>query len=97
MLTREEYADRIGAAIAEEPDVPDVADHVWTWFWTLSKRRQRGFDGASPLTYSEIDAWLRVTRTIALPQEIDLIMAMDSAWLEAVAEMREQRSEERKK
>lgn len=97
MLTREDYASRMNAAIPDEPEIPDIIEHVWHWFWGLSDRRQRGFDSPNPLSYVEIDAWLRLSRTLVLPQEIDLILVMDSAWLAAVAEMRDERSKDKKR
>lgn len=89
-VTREEYAERFNATIPDEPDIPEIAAHVWQWFWALSERRSRGFDSPNPLTYLELDAWLRLTRNYVLPEEIDMIWQMDQAWLAAVAEVREE-------
>ena len=67
-----------------------MAGHVWGWFWELSQRRTAGFDSPNPLAWTEIQAWQTLTRTLILPEEIQLILMMDSAWLEAVAEHREE-------
>ena len=72
-----------------------MAAHVWPWFWQLSQRRTSGFDSANPLTWGEIAAWQQLTRTLILPEEIELILMMDSAWLEAVAEHREEQKDKK--
>ena len=41
---------------------------------------------ANPLTFSEIEAWARLTGTRPSPHEIRLIKALDSAWLSVQAE-----------
>lgn len=64
--------------------------HVWAWFLSLSERRQRGLDGPCPIGWAEIEAWRSLTRTLTTPEEIDMLLAMDSAWLEAMAEIREE-------
>ena len=75
--------------------MPEVASHVWHWFWQLSERRQRGFDSPNPIGWADIQAWQQLTRTLVLPEEIDILLAMDSAWLSAVAEFREETKDDK--
>jgi hypothetical protein len=72
-----------------------VAAHVWGWFWQLSQRRTAGFDSPNPISWTEIQAWRELTRAMILPEEIDLILMMDSAWLEAVAQHREEQKDKK--
>jgi len=64
--------------------LPEVAQHIWYWFWQLNDRRQRGFDSPNPISYSDLKAWASLTNTYILPEEVEAIMAMDSAYLSAV-------------
>ena len=96
-ITREEYAARYNATVPEEPELPEVAEHIWWWFWQLNQRRQKGFDSPNPLSFSEVMAWVNLTNTYILPEEIEAIMAMDSAYLEAVQEEQKVKREDDKK
>lgn len=59
----------------------------------LSARRQNGFSGAEPLTYSEVYAYINTTQTPLRPEEVKAIMRMDSAWMSAVHEVRERQKQ----
>ena len=85
-ITREEYAKRYNATVPEEPEVPEQVDHVWSWFWQLSEKRQRGFDSPNPISYSDVESWARLTNNYILPEEVEAIMALDSAYLTAINE-----------
>lgn len=77
------------AALIEEPDIPEEGEHIWLWFWQLSRRRQQGVDGPQPLTYTEISECSRMTGEILLREEIAVITDMDDAYLDALAKERE--------
>ena len=53
--------------------------------------------GPAPLTYQEIDAWIRLTGLQVYPHEIDLIRAMDGAYMRAQSEMNKSKSKQKKK
>ena len=72
-------------------------EHVWHWFWVLSERRQRGMSGPQPLQWTEINAWREMMRVMVLPEEIDVLLMMDSAWLEAVGQFREEEQKDSKR
>jgi len=98
--TRAEYNEAFGAEekTPEAPDIPDAAMHVWEWFWRLNARRPPGFDSMAPLTYSEIYHWSALTRTQITPDEINMIVQMDDAYLQAIsAERKEQRDRDKAK
>ena len=83
-------ADKMGhlGIVPDDPEIDESAFHILQWFYALNAKRQAGFSGPASLTFSDIDAWQRLTGTITRPEEIEAIMAMDSAYLEAVAEKR---------
>jgi hypothetical protein len=55
---------------------------VWEWFWELSARRH---SGPEPLTWLEIDAWVRRGAPFPpLPEELQMLVAMDNAFLAEV-------------
>lgn len=61
--------------------MPTEGMHLWLWFWRLSARRQRGEGGPQALTYAEVDSWSRLTCTKVGPEEVDILMDMDQAYL----------------
>ncbi|MFC4729088.1 phage tail assembly chaperone [Coralloluteibacterium thermophilus] len=64
---------------APKPEIPPPAAHVWGWFWALSNRRR---SGPEPLTYAEVGEWQRLTGTPVRPEEVEMIMRMDDAYLD---------------
>lgn len=65
------------------------SEHILQWFYQLSARRRPGFSGPSALNFSDIKAWSELTGTLTRPDEIEAILAMDSAYLEAVSELKD--------
>lgn len=61
---------------------------MWAWFWILNSRRQSGME-SNPISYLEIEAWKRATNTYVLPEEVDALIQMDTAYMEAQAKNRE--------
>lgn len=68
-------------------DVPPEGEHLWEWFWQVSRRRRTGPEAIS---YTEVGEWQRLTDTAVLPEELDLLMLMDDAFL---AEVRKEQRE----
>lgn len=60
----------------EVPPFPMALEHVWSAFCRLSARRSCGF-AANPISWSEIDAFLRLSGVRLLPFEIRLIEELD--------------------
>lgn len=71
------------------PPVPPAGVHLWDTFVELSRRRQVAVGmGAvpQPITHQDIEAWCRLKAWPLAPWEIDAIVAVDDAYLEAQAE-----------
>lgn len=81
--TRRQRNARFGQP-SPENDIPDAVEHVWEWFWDLSARRK---SGPEALTYAEVGEWQRLTGTAIRPEEVEMLMKMDDAFL---AECREE-------
>ena len=99
-VTRAEFNEAYGAGdkTPEPPEIPDAVAHVWEWWWRLNARRSSGFDSMSPLSYSEIYHWSALTRTQITPDEINMLMQLDDAYLAAVnTERKEQRERDKTK
>jgi hypothetical protein len=90
-VTRAEFNESFGVPVPDDPVVS--LEHVWSWFWHLSNRRQPGFDSQAPITYSEIKNWTLLTRTVVTPSEVELLIAMDDAYLEQISIERKARHE----
>lgn len=80
--TRRQRNVRFGQAERNKPViVPAGGGHVWDWFWRLSNRRR---SGPEPLSYAEVGEWQRLTRTPIRPEEVEMLMKMDGAYLTEV-------------
>lgn len=62
---------------------------MWSWYWALRRRAARGDGFSQPLGYSDIAAWATMTRTLVRPEEVEMLVAMDDAYLSTSAEERE--------
>ena len=81
--TRRQRNARFGMAESPELEVPDAAAHVWGWFWQLSGRR---YSGPEALTFADIGQWASLLQIEPLPDEVQMLMAMDDQYLRAVRE-----------
>ncbi|MEM1287119.1 MAG: hypothetical protein AAGH60_02080 [Pseudomonadota bacterium] len=64
--------------------VPEGGHLFWRFFQELSAARTMGPNGPNAIQFTEIEAWARLKRWPLEPHHIDLITAMDQAWVEAV-------------
>lgn len=69
----------------EGAPLPPGAVHVWRTFSRLHHRRASGGFGPSPITWQDLDAFIRVVRQPLAPWEIEAIEACDDAFLQAQA------------
>lgn len=67
--------------VSPDYEVPEAGEHVWDWFWGLSARRK---SGPEALTYAEVGDWQRLTGTQVRPEEVEMLMQMDNAFLAEV-------------
>lgn len=61
------------------PPFPDALSHVWSAFCRLSGRRTVGM-AANPITWSDIDAFVRLSGVRLAPWEIRLIEELDDLY-----------------
>lgn len=59
--------------------VPEAGRLLWSAFHELDATRGYGESGPHPITFAEIDAWCRLTRTPLAPHHVAIVRAMDSA------------------
>jgi len=62
--------------------VPEGMDPIWSAFQRLSRARTVGPIGPNPITFSDIHAWMQITRTPLSPAHIEIIEQKDQAYLE---------------
>jgi hypothetical protein len=58
------------------PPLPLELEHVWNAFCRLNARRRSGFS-IEPIAWSELDAFIRLSRARLVPWEIQLIEMLD--------------------
>lgn len=66
------------------PPLPECLEYIWGWFIQLHRRRGGGF-GPAPISWEAIDAWARRTGADPTPLELELIDAIDCAYMEQAA------------
>lgn len=68
------------------PDLPPGTVHIWNAFAQIHAARGGSEIGPNPISYLELDAYCRVTKTALGPWEIDVIRALDDAYLASAKE-----------
>jgi hypothetical protein len=69
-------------------DPPELAEHVWSWFWELSDARGSNGFGLNPIAFSDIAAWSAMTGAEPSEWEVRAIREMDRAFLTAHAKLK---------
>lgn len=69
-----------------QPEVPWAGMRAWSIFLALNKGRGAGMSGPAPLASAEIEAYARLRREPLRPFELDMLTALDAAWMEAARE-----------
>lgn len=62
----------------EAARIPLALHHVFAWYWELRASTPEGFS-RSPISFQEIDAWIRTTNVVVRPWEVRCIRSMDIA------------------
>lgn len=60
---------------------PEAGRLAWGWFVDLHQTRTHGFAGPNPISFAEIEAYARLHRWPLAARHIDLIIALDRAYL----------------
>lgn len=61
--------------------LPVLTEDVFEWFSDLSSRRTYTEKSANAISFTEIDAWCRLTNTTLCRMELEYILAFDNLWL----------------
>lgn len=64
------------------PDVPESGRELWNAFQRLSSARTYHAGGPNPIQISEVAAWCQIMRLPLEPRHVDILLAMDQAWLD---------------
>lgn len=67
-----------GSALA----IPEAGHDLWRIFCELSASRTYHTAGPNPISYAEIDAYCRLFRWPLQPHHVDIIRALDAAYIE---------------
>ena len=67
------------------------------WFYQLNSQRPPGFDSPAPISYGEFQAWANLKKTNPRPEEVEALVAMDNAFIQAIHDFRESQREPEKK
>jgi hypothetical protein len=70
------------ASAGRSQRVPEAAQFLWSTFKELHARRRTGL-GPEPISPSDLQAWVTLSRTPLAPHHVDILLAMDAAWVAA--------------
>jgi hypothetical protein len=77
----------------DAPEVPFAGRRVWSIFLELNATRSIGM-APNPISFGEIEAWSRMHREPVRPFELDMLRALDAAYLEAARAGQEESGDE---
>lgn len=66
------------------PALPEAGVMLWNIFGSLAAQRSYHAAGPNPISFAEMLAWSNVFRTPLEPHHVEILVAMDQAWIEAV-------------
>jgi len=93
--TRRQRNERFDVDTPEAPVLDPDFDYLMDWFWELHQGRSMGMGDGEPLSFTEIEAWVRLTGTVIRREEVRILMTIDRAYLHAKGEERQAQEERR--
>ncbi len=94
-MSKRQRLDRAGVAAPQIERLEPEDWQIYNWFADLNKARQSGMNGPLPIPYTEMQAWLLLTRETVSSAQITLLRDMDEAYLIAHAKIRDEQERER--
>lgn len=73
---------KVSCETGRAPNIPEAGRDLWGIFVTLSRSRTYHMAGPNPVSFSEISEYARLQRWPLQPHHVDVITALDAAWLE---------------
>lgn len=71
----------VGIEIRTLPEMPVGTRHIWGWFSDLNRHRQSSGMATNPLSWSDIDAYMRRFRHRPKPWELRALSRLDGHFL----------------
>jgi hypothetical protein len=73
---------KLSLRTGKRPTLPAGGDLLWSWFLELHATRSYGPNGPNAISFVEIGAYLELLRIPAQPHHIQIVRAMDAAYME---------------
>jgi len=67
------------------PAFPEELEYIWSAFLLLNQSRGQGFNGPLPISYQEIESWLKLTNNRLSSWEVAIIKKLDGVYLRVVS------------
>lgn len=87
-ITIREHLEQVEKQIGRKPkelvnpnEFPLVLAYIWSAFISLSRGRTIGFSGPNPLTYPDIESWMRLTGTPLNSRDIEAVKTLDNEYI----------------
>lgn len=71
------------------PEMPAAIAYLWSAFQRIRSRRGGNGFGPVPIMWADIDAFVRLSGVRLAPWEIEIVEALDDAWLDALGSARD--------
>ncbi|RKG68646.1 hypothetical protein D7V80_11650 [Corallococcus sp. CA054B] len=71
--------------LLEAPPLPEALAHVWGWFAELSNARGAGAFTLNPISFSDMESWVRLSGHRPTSSEVQLLRRLDEAFLVEVS------------
>jgi hypothetical protein len=71
------YGNTVAQAMLKGPECPPAFEYLWIWYMELRVGAGEGLNGIAPLTWTEVESWSHLTRTLPYPHEIKALFQLD--------------------
>jgi len=65
----------------EPIEYDECLQYIWRWFCQVSKKRQYSEAGPGPITFTELLAWVELTRNNPEAWEVEVLDRLDSIFI----------------
>jgi hypothetical protein len=70
--------------------------YIWDYFSEISAGRQSGMNGSQPLSYTEILAWVVLTKRNVSAWDVEVIKSIDAVFMKTSAQLLQERRERKR-
>ena len=85
LLTAWKQSGKKPQELIDAPPLPELTAYLWGYYQELHRRRVNYGWGHVPLSFSEVEAWARLTKRKLDPWELSALLDIDAVYLASIA------------